>query len=68
MAEQADQWEHRMKEGLSKLHPAFTAHHQKGVVFRLLIKKDLHRLTARPRCPVSKGVTMQLRPGTPHLN
>jgi hypothetical protein len=56
MAEQADQREHRMKEGLSKLQPAFTAHHQKGVIFRLLIKKDLRRLTAHPHCPASKGV------------
>jgi len=68
MAEQADQWEHRIKEGLSKVQPAFTAHHQKRVIFRLLIKKDLHRLTACPHCPASKGVTTQLRPGTPQLS
>ena len=60
MAEQADQREHIITEGLSKLQPAFTTHHHKGVIFRLLLQKDLHRLTAHPCCLASKGVIMRL--------
>ena len=62
IAEQADQLEHRIKVGLSRLLAAFTAHYQKGVHIRVPIRKEQHCLPAWLRCQASKAVTTQRRP------
>jgi hypothetical protein len=54
--------------GFAWLQPAFTAHHQKGVIVRLLIKREQRRLTARPRCLAFRGVTTQRGSSTPQLS